>query len=77
MARFPADGLPLPNDSADFLFTDPPYFAAIPTQTSRTCFTSGFGEVWVARILIYSPPNSPRKSLSWLSPTQVEGRRGL
>ncbi len=49
--RASADQLPLPNDSADLLFTDPPYFAAIPYADLSDVFY-----VWLRRSLGRSHP---------------------
>jgi adenine-specific DNA methylase len=49
--RASADELPLPNDSADLLFTDPPYFAAIPYADLSDVFY-----VWLRRSLGHMHP---------------------
>lgn len=51
-ARSSAEELPLPNNSADLLFTDPPYFAAIPYADLSDVFY-----VWLRRGLSRSHPD--------------------
>jgi putative DNA methylase len=63
VARCSADELTMPHDSADLLFTDPPYFAAIPYADLSDVFC-----VWLRRGLAFSHadlfelPLSPKDS---------------
>jgi adenine-specific DNA methylase len=56
--RASADELPLPNESADLLFTDPPYFAAIPYADLSDVFY-----VWLRRSLGGTHPDLFRSAL--------------
>jgi putative DNA methylase len=49
--RASAEDCPLPEDSCDFFFTDPPYFAAIPYADLSDVFY-----VWLRRSLVHMHP---------------------
>jgi adenine-specific DNA methylase len=54
-----ASDVPLPDDSANLLFTDPPYYAAVPYAD-----LSDFFYVWIKRVLSKTLPNLFREPLA-------------